>query len=127
MDERRLWIEPEARLVFVGAVSTLWEFLRPGFNLTVTNDTTREAAMFSMIRDSVRAVLLPAGLALLCMAGPVQAQTRRCQGTTSGQTGTAQTSQLRSALLQAQLQQQISQLQTVLQQLQSGQITFPAR
>jgi hypothetical protein len=82
--------------------------------------------MITGIRGSITAALLPAGLALLGVAAPVQAQTGCSQGMTGAQTRTTLTSQQRSARLQAQLQQQINQLQTVLDQLQSGQITVPA-
>jgi hypothetical protein len=54
-------------------------------------------------------------------ADPAQAQTGTCQRTSTGQT-----SQVTSTQLQTALQQQITQLQTVLTHLQNGQITLPS-
>ena len=88
-------------------------------HVPMTNDTSKEAGMFSSIRESVVAALFPAVLALLVTANPAQAQNGGCQGLQNGSG-----SQVTSTQLQALLQQQIAQLQTQLQQLQNGQITL---
>jgi CheY-like chemotaxis protein len=82
---------------------------------------SKEASMLSTMRELVSAALLPAMLTLLLTTNPAQAQNGACQGLQSGFN-----SQLTSTQLQALLQQQIAQLQTQLQQLQSGQTTLPA-
>jgi len=87
--------------------------------------------MFTTIKQSVIAVVLPAVLALLSV-DPARAQTGTCQRTSTGQTSQVRSTQLQTQLqqqlsqVQTVLQQQITQLQTVLQQLQDGQITLPS-
>jgi hypothetical protein len=91
------------------------------FHIAVTSISTKETLVFAAVRKSVAVVWLPAAMALLLSADSVRAQNGRCQGNQNGPGN-----QLGSSPIQMMLQQQTSQMQSLLQQLQNGQITLPA-
>jgi hypothetical protein len=90
------------------------------------------------IRSSIFRLVLPAGLALSLLGGPVNAQRRAAPpqaggiaGSTQGGSGQGQKNCQNGQLitptqLQTTIQQTIALLQAYLQQIQNGQVTLPS-